>query len=526
MDSVKVDFRIVVPVFNEADTLDAILTRIHQAGYLDRISFVNDASTDSSRAILERWQDLHGVDVLHLERNMRKEGAIREVLEQMDRRGELPPYVFLLDADSFIENSGRPIDEVFCRARDFMVRNDLAGLALRIDALIEGDSNPLQECVYVDYAAVQADNWITAKQQQLWVINGPGGLFRADELLVALRAMTPDFETGDLQISVNLMKRGLRIGFLPSIAVQTTVPSTIPEYFRQRRRWERGTVKVLWNDRSFYGSLFKSFRILALLTVIHLSIYAGIGFLLLVALLNEEAPAVIATNIVLVAGLWYGINLLKMFLNPYVRASRFVWKVPIWAMWNGVVWLFITSVARVFGCIDAIAQLLRKRRERYRTLALPEDARRAREQWRSATSAGFVRRSLAAALLTAVAAVLLVVVLPPSRDATRGIVTVYRWSPATGAQSPIRFKAVVEAQAVIELRTERSGSAKVATSVGFDSCAVFNRRNWQCERSGQRFLMQDGRLSVVGSTGAEISTETRQVNRLTWWARRLVGPPG
>ena len=288
---------------------------------------------------------------------MRKEGAIRKVLEQLEKQGKLPLHVFLLDADSFIETDERSIDTIFRQGRDYMSGNDLAGLALRIDALIEDDSTPLQKCIYVDYAAVQIDNWITSKQWQLWLINGPGGLFRSEHLLVALRAMTPDFDTGDLQISVNLMKRGLRIGFLPDITVKTTVPATVSQYFRQRRRWERGTIKVLWKDRSFYISSFLTCRILALLTIIHLSIYVGITYLAIAAILFHDALAFIMAQIILVGILWYGINIIKLYSNPKVRNNKVALKVPVWAMWNGVVWLFITSPARIFGYVDAVSQL-------------------------------------------------------------------------------------------------------------------------------------------------------------------------
>lgn len=356
------DFRIVVPVFNESRVLEVILTRINKLGYLDKISFVNDASTDSTKNILDKWVENYGIEVLNLKKNMKKEGAIREVLERMARSKKLPQYIFILDADSFIDTSNRSIDRLFVHGREYMLDNDLVGLAVRIDAFIGYNSNPLQKCVYVDYAAVQSDNWITAKQWQLWLINGPGGLFRAEELLESLRAMTPDFETGDLQISVNLMKRGLRIGFFPHITVRTAVPDTISEYFNQRRRWERGTIKVLWNDRHFYFSVFRKFRILALLTVIHLSIYAGISYLVFVALLFHDASATIMVQIISVGIFWYFINLAKLFFNPYVRKSRFILKIPMWAAWNGVIWLFVTSPARILGCTDAVLHLLKNRK--------------------------------------------------------------------------------------------------------------------------------------------------------------------
>jgi cellulose synthase/poly-beta-1,6-N-acetylglucosamine synthase-like glycosyltransferase len=351
------DFRIVVPVFNEGAALQEILTRIDHAGYLHRISFVDDGSTDSSGEILARWREDRRIDVTHLPHNMKKEGAIRHVLEGLFREGRLPEHVLLLDADSFIETAGEPIELLYRRASAFMRTNSLAGLALRIEALIDADSNALQKCVYVDYAGVQFDNWITSTQRQLWVINGPGGLFAGRELLLALRAMTPDFETGDLQITVNLMKRGLKVGFFPPITVKTRVPSTIASYFRQRRRWERGTVKVLWHERRFYLSSFWKCRLLALQTTIHLSIYAGIAYLAFLSLFVPDGLSIAVVNLAFVTAVWWAINVVKMYSNQRIRRTQSPWKLAVWAMWNGVIWLFVTSPARVAGFVDAVFYL-------------------------------------------------------------------------------------------------------------------------------------------------------------------------
>ena len=73
-----VNYRIIVPVFNEVSSLEGILSRLKALGYLDKITFVNDASTDNSREILERWERKERIDVVHLTENKKKEGAIRE----------------------------------------------------------------------------------------------------------------------------------------------------------------------------------------------------------------------------------------------------------------------------------------------------------------------------------------------------------------------------------------------------------------------------------------------------------------
>lgn len=133
-----------------------------------------------------------------------------------------------------------------------------------------------------------------------------------------------------------------------------------------------------------------------------------------------------------------------------------------------------------------------------------------------------IRRAVAATLLTAVAMFLLFVVLPPSRDATHGVVSVYFWSSADGPLPPVKFRAVVEAQAVIELRRMVDGSSRSVKAYGFERCAVFDRKNWECERPGKVYRMQKGRLAIVEQSRQAVSPEVRQVSRFTWWAHRMV----
>lgn len=132
-----------------------------------------------------------------------------------------------------------------------------------------------------------------------------------------------------------------------------------------------------------------------------------------------------------------------------------------------------------------------------------------------------IRRWLSALILTTIVAVFIFVILPPSRDAMNGIVTVYSYSQATGSASSIKFKAVIDAQAVIELREITIGAKKTSSTLGFDKCSIFNRTNWRCERSGNKFLMQNSNLTILNQNGDILSPETKQVSRLSYWANQL-----
>jgi len=186
-------FQIIVPVYNEEDVLPKILEAAATAGYLDKMVFVDDASTDGSRVLLRKWVSSHGIRVVFLDKNRKKEGAIREVLESLEARRTLKPYTILLDADSFITRpaDGVSVSTTLENAIASMRDRGLAGLAFRIDAAIDESSNFMELCAFADYSSMQFDHWVTSHQQQLWVINGPGGLFRSDLLLETSAACSP-----------------------------------------------------------------------------------------------------------------------------------------------------------------------------------------------------------------------------------------------------------------------------------------------------------------------------------------------
>jgi cellulose synthase/poly-beta-1,6-N-acetylglucosamine synthase-like glycosyltransferase len=361
-------FQIIVPVYNEEDVLPKVLQVAADAGYLDEIVFVDDASTDGSRAVLREWVRSHNIRVVFLGKNRKKEGAIREVLESLEARRMLKPYTILLDADSFITHpaDGATVSSALENAIGSMRDRGLAGLAFRIDAAIDESSNFIELCAFADYSSMQFDHWVTSHQQQLWVINGPGGLFRSDLLLETLRGMQPDFDTGDLLITARLMRNGHAVAFYPEIQVQTFVPRTLKAYFNQRRRWERGTTKVLWWERAFYAQLFVTGRLLAISTLIHLSLYFGI----LMAAIGIASPSTDALRWIAVSYFaWLFINLVKGFCNVRMRAEGHWRKYVLFCATNGILWIGVTVWARCAGFIDAVRYLARGERQ---FIALPK----------------------------------------------------------------------------------------------------------------------------------------------------------
>ena len=98
-----VDVSLVVPVFNEAETVRLFLDRVNQvfddetSGHLE-IVFVNDGSTDDTlRRLLEYQQRDRRIRVVDLSRNFGKEAALAAGLQAAKRRVIVPIDVDLQD---------------------------------------------------------------------------------------------------------------------------------------------------------------------------------------------------------------------------------------------------------------------------------------------------------------------------------------------------------------------------------------------------------------------------------------------
>src|SRR5438105_3621287 len=73
---------VIIPVYNEAGTIDRLLKRVVAVSCQKQIILVDDGSTDQTPLILDRWQRLPGVEIFHHPQNRGKGAAIRTALEK------------------------------------------------------------------------------------------------------------------------------------------------------------------------------------------------------------------------------------------------------------------------------------------------------------------------------------------------------------------------------------------------------------------------------------------------------------
>lgn len=99
-------FSIIVPCFNEEETIKAVLKKLLQLELKSEIIVVDDASTDSTKKRLNQFKNSERLKVFFHEKNRGKGAAIRTALERVE--GE---YVGIQDGD--LEYNPGDLEDLF-----------------------------------------------------------------------------------------------------------------------------------------------------------------------------------------------------------------------------------------------------------------------------------------------------------------------------------------------------------------------------------------------------------------------------
>jgi len=92
--NVSMKFSVIIPVYNEVNTINEIINRVKATGLVDEILAVDDGSTDGSRDVLASLNDTGIVKVIFHETNQGKGKAVRTGIQ--NAWGDL---ILIQDAD-------------------------------------------------------------------------------------------------------------------------------------------------------------------------------------------------------------------------------------------------------------------------------------------------------------------------------------------------------------------------------------------------------------------------------------------
>ena len=88
------DLSVIMPVYNEVNTIEEVIDRVLATGYASEIVLVDDGSKDGSTEILKKYQGRDGFQVIICDVNRGKGAAVREGIQAAKST-----YAIIQDAD-------------------------------------------------------------------------------------------------------------------------------------------------------------------------------------------------------------------------------------------------------------------------------------------------------------------------------------------------------------------------------------------------------------------------------------------
>lgn len=236
---------VLVPAHNEAATIDATVASLRRQTRLpDRIIVVTDNCFDAT----EDLSLLHGAQVVATIGNTaRKAGALNQALRQVLPGLGPDDYVLAIDADSQLAP-----DWIRCAADALTGDRRLGGVC----GTYTGEPGPgmLYQLQRNEFARASR---MVGRRADLWVLSGTGTMFRAPVLneVARERGRTLPGIPGeyyrsssiseDYEITLALKTLGYRCLCPPGCTASTELMPTWGHLFRQRLRWQSGTLTAL-----------------------------------------------------------------------------------------------------------------------------------------------------------------------------------------------------------------------------------------------------------------------------------------
>src|SRR5882724_3952383 len=286
---------VVMPAHNEQECIVGSVLSTLQLDYPNlEVVVVNDGSTDRTLAELTRHFGLRRANVLY-HANVpcapvngiylsdahpglivvdKEPGGSKADANNAGVNAATSPYICVLDADAILESNAllRIMVVILSDPERIVAAGGIVravnGSLVRNGELIEArlPSRPLEIIQVVEYLRaflLGREAW--ARWNMLPNISGAFGVFRRD-LLIRAGGYRPAAIGEDFDLVTRLhrhlleQKKDYRIEFVPDPVCWTEVPSDLRSLSRQRARWQKGLLDVLWPNRDMlfrprYGTI-------------------------------------------------------------------------------------------------------------------------------------------------------------------------------------------------------------------------------------------------------------------------------
>lgn len=269
---------ILVPAFNEEDTIIAVLENILKMDYPKNkfeIIVINDGSTDQTKEKVKKFIKRNKIFKIKLinQENQGKAQSLNNALKTA--RGE---FFACLDADSFVEH--KTLKKMLK-----MYEEEGKGLAIATPAMkVKAPKTFLQKVQWLEYLVSLFIARLMSHLDCIFVAPGPFSLYRT-RIIKKLGGFDRGNITEDQEIAYRAQKHHYKIKQCYNGYVYTIAPKNLSELYKQRNRWLKGTFlnilkykKMIWNKKyGDFGIMQMSINIIiffvSIVTIFFFSLY-------------------------------------------------------------------------------------------------------------------------------------------------------------------------------------------------------------------------------------------------------------
>lgn len=324
----------LIPVYNtEPGILKSTVVDLHdKIRKHTRIVVVDDGSyREETKNALEELKELEGVAVIHSRENRGKVKALLLGLEYIKENFKGVRCVFILDDDVLIELPySRSEEDLYEVIVSECVRLNGVAPVVVFPARSQSLSSYIEKLQDMEHllsthiarlylqeafhSKISTESGLLNNPsfvEGIWV-NGSGSLWLIDELREVLESHSGEHDGDDLEMTLILRRRKKMIRFSDKVVLYAKLKSRLFEYFKQRARWSRGALRLLF---AYHNEVLLHYAYL-LYVMAPILLYLDVADLLLESYIADAFPLRCVLDVL-------GIAILAMSMASFLRTIKF-----------------------------------------------------------------------------------------------------------------------------------------------------------------------------------------------------------